>query len=175
VYKDLINWFRAKWNIEDSYSIPSMLEGYIEENSEELNAFLNLWLDCWLEKWRERVRILHRKPKIPEFRLEQANKSMKIFGKMNRSVELKDALIGKLINRGEICMTEQIAENLIVEEISKFIPRVDEGQETINLNPLQILNNLIPRISQLPREKGPLVYLTLRTGSYQSNPYSNPL
>ena len=90
-------------------------------------------------------------------------------------MELKDALIRKLLNRGEICMTEQIAENLIVEEISKFIPRVDEGQETINLNPLQILNNLIPRISQLPREKGPLVYLTLRTGSYQSNPYSNPL
>ncbi len=165
VYRDLINWFRIKWNIDESYSIPSILDRYVEEKSEELNVFLSLWLDRWLEKWRERVRILHKKPKIPKFSLDRANKSMRVYRKMDRAVELKDTLIRKLINQGEICMTEQIAENLIVEEISKFIPKEDEEPET-NLNPLDILNNLIPRISRLPMEKGPLVYLRVRTGLF---------
>lgn len=166
VYRDLINWFRVKWNIEDSYSIPSMLEGYIEEDSEELNVFLSLWLDSWLEKWRERVRILHKKPQVPESRLEQANKCMRIFRKMDHSTELKDALIRRLINHGEICMTEQIAENLIVEEIGRFGPRADEGKEIANLNPVEILNSLMPRTYRLAKEKGPLVYLRLKTGAF---------
>jgi len=164
VYRDLINWFRVKWNIEDSYSIPGMLDRYVDEESEELNVFLSLWLDRWLEKWRERVKILHKNPKIPKFSLERANRSMKIYRKMEHGAELKDALIRKLINKGEICVTEQIAENLIVEEIAKSIPRTDEGHETPRLNPLEILNNLTPRISRLPKEKGPLVYLRVRTG-----------
>jgi len=166
VYRDLINWFTVKWNIDESHSIPTMLDRYAEEKSEELNAFLSLWLDHWLDKWRERVRILHRKPKIPKMSLERANKSMKVYKEMDHNGELKDTLVRKLINHGEICMTEQIAENLIVEEIAKFIPRLDEGHKMAGLNPLEILNNLIPRISRLSKEKGPLVYLRIRTSMF---------
>lgn len=157
---------KVKWKIDDSQSIPDILDRYLEKKPEELNAFINLWVDRWLEKWRERVRILHKKPTIPKFRLERAENAKEIYGKMDHSRELKDTLIRKLINQGEICMAEQIAENLIVEEIAKNIPRTDEGREMTSLNPLEILNNLTPRISRLSKEKGPLVYLRIKMGLF---------
>jgi len=166
VYRDLINWFKVKWNIEESHSVYGLLDRHVEEKSEELNAFLDFWLDRWLEKWRDRVKILQKKPQIPQSNLDRANKALKICRKMDQGGELKDILVGKLINQGEICMTEQIAENLILEEISKCLPRMNEPDVEATLNPVQILNNLIPRICKLHRERGPLVYLRIRTGPH---------
>jgi len=166
VYRDLLNWLRIQRDIDEAYPTPGMLDRYVEEKNEEFNVFLSLWLDRWLEKWRERVRILHKKPKIPKISLERTDKSIRIFREMPHSDELKDAVIRKLINHGEICMTEQIAENLIVEEIAKFVPGLDEGNKVTGLNSLEILNNLIPRISRLSREKGPIVYLRMKNGLF---------
>lgn len=165
VYRDLVNWLRVKWDTGESHSVTGTLERYVEEKPEELNAFISLWLDLWLEKWRERVRVLRKKPKIPKLKLERVSQSAKIFRKMDHAKELKDALIRKLINLGEICMTDKIAENLIVEEIAKHIPRADEDRE-VSLNPLEVLNNLVPRVSRLPNEKGPLVYLRVKNGLF---------
>jgi len=166
VYRDLVNWLRVKWDVEEAYSIPGMLDRYVEEKNEEFNALLSFWLDLWLQKWRDRVRILHKKPRIPKLSLEQTGKSIRIYRELDHREELKEALIRKLVNHGEICMTEQIAENLIVEEIAKYIPRLDEARKVGGLNPLEILNNLVPRVSRLSRERGPLVYLKMRNSLF---------
>ena len=164
-YKDLITWLKAKWNIKDSRQIPRRLNRYVYEKAEELDAFLNFWVDQWLEKWRERVKILHKKPKIPKRNLERTNRAIGIYRKVKHLKDLEETVVRKLINQGEICMTEQIAKNLILEEIAKHIPTTNEKPE-VELNSLDILSNLTSKIARLPNEKGPLVFLRVRTSSF---------
>ncbi len=159
-YHDLINWFKAEWDTDDPHLIAARLLRYFEGENEEFRAFIGFWLDRWLEKWRDRVRILHRKPKVPRFKIEQANRAINAFRRMNGSRELKEHVIRKLIKNGEICMTEQIAENLIVEEIAKHMPK--NRRRNVDLNPLDILNALTPKITRLSKERGPLVYLKVK-------------
>ncbi|MFQ6094721.1 MAG: hypothetical protein ACE5NN_01120, partial [Candidatus Bathyarchaeia archaeon] len=145
-YKDLITWLKVKWNVNESYLIPRRISTYVHEKQEELDAFLSFWIDQWLEKWRERVRILHKKPKIPKPHLERANRAIKIYRRMKHLKDLREIVVGKLINQGEICMTEEIAKNLILEEIAKRIQGTDD-KTAVDLNCLDILNNLTSKIA----------------------------
>ena len=85
-YKDLITCLRVKWKERDSYLIPRKLNKHIYDKTGEFDVFLSFWIDLWLEKWRERVKILHKKPKIPKPSLERANRALRIY----RSMHLKD-------------------------------------------------------------------------------------
>jgi len=161
--RDLEAWIECNWMSKDSVSAFEKFEETLYYRTGEFKAFLNLWVGYWLEKWRERVRILSTKPKMPPFHIEKYKKARKLYLNMEQRKELKKMIIRKLINHGEICMCEFIAENLIIEEIAKRMQSTDKKIEEIRLDPLEILNSLTPTISRLPQEKGPLLYLNLKT------------
>ena len=165
-YKDLITWLKVKWGMDESYLIPGKLNRYVFEKRDELDAFLNFWIDSWLEKWRERVKILHKKPKIPKPNAERLGRANRIYRKRKNLKELEEMVVRKLINNGEVCMTKEIAKNLILEEITKRVRSKDEKLDA-NLNPLDILSNLTSRISRLPNEKGPLVFLKVKSRLFE--------
>jgi len=165
-YKDLITWLKVNWGTDESHMVSGRLNRYVFEKADELDAFLNIWVDSWLEKWRERVRILHKKPRIPKPNLERVNTANKIYREKEHSKELEEIVVRKLVNKGEICMTREIAKNLILEEIAKRVPSEDEKGET-NLNPLDVLNNLTSKIARLPNEKGPLVFLKVKGSPFR--------
>jgi hypothetical protein len=64
-------------------------------------------------------------------------------------------------------MVEFIAENLIIEEIAKRIRKTDKNVIPIAPDPLSIYNAVSARITRLPKEKGPLVYLNIKPNIFQ--------
>ncbi len=162
VYQDFETWIRTKWGDNDPRMI-SKLERCLQEESGELTAFLSFWLSIWVEKWRERVEILSRKPKLPKGYLKYLKRARRFYREMEQRQELKNMVVRRLINQGEICMVEPIAETLILQEIMKNVQSVDEEACHMKINALDILNNLSQRISGLPKEKGPLIYLEIKT------------
>jgi len=160
--RDFEAWLKAKWDIDDNHAVYEKLEQTIEKEPKDFKAFLNFWVGLWLEKWRERVKFLSSSPKIPPSHLERIRKAKKIWEGMEHRKELRKMVTRKLMNHGEICMVEAIAENLIIEEIARRIRSTADVQEHILVDPLNILNNLSCRIDRLSKEKGPLIYLNVR-------------
>ncbi|MCX8171046.1 MAG: hypothetical protein N3E47_03600 [Candidatus Bathyarchaeota archaeon] len=165
--KDLEIWLKVKLNTEDTRTVYRKIEEHLRIKPIDLRASINFWAGIWLRKWRERVRVLSTKFEMPKDYMESIRAARKVYQHMDYKSDLKNMAIRKLINHGEICMVEFIAENLIVEEISKRIRKPDKDIDVIAVDPLRIYNAISARISRLPREKGPLVYLNMRPNVYQ--------
>lgn len=160
--RDLETWLRIKWGAETPYAVYRRLERYLlgdYKRRGDFRTFLSVWLERWLEKWRERVKILPKMPKVPPKHAKLLEKAKKLYREMDHAYELKEMVIRKLIEQGEICMTGFIAENMIVNEIAKRLRRWGGDLEAPSIDPLDILNSLIPRIKRLPKERGPLLFL----------------
>jgi len=159
--KDLEEWIRYKWSL-NSGVFHETLERIMDEKNDEFHIFLKPWVSIWLEKWRERVRLLHTKPKLPPNVMERLKEAKRIYKKSEFKRELKDLLTRKLIRHGEICMASFIAENLIIEEITRRLRDTKPNSNNIKLDPIDIYNSLSRRIIGLSKERGPLVYLRIK-------------
>jgi len=160
-YQDLETWLKLKRRDTNSDEIEEALN--TEDRQEEIKEFLKIWTKQWLEKWRERVTLCQ---KMPTFSMEYAKRkkrAKKIFERMEESQELKKLVVQKLINEGEVCMAELIAENLIIEEIACSL-RMNKGKasaDKITLEPWHILQQVLPRVKMLTERKIPLIHLKL--------------
>ena len=162
-YKDLETCLIEKLSDTDFIDLEEALAD--ESNQEEIKAFLKIWTKQWLEKWRERVTLCQ---KLPQFSLEHIKtkkKAAKIFNRMKNGLELKNMVVQRLINKGELCMADLIAENLIIEEIA-FRLKTNGGMTPTNktlLDPLNILQEVSPRVKSLAERKTPLIHLKIMT------------
>ena len=82
---------------------------------------------------------------------------------MKDGPELKKMIVQRLINKGEICMADLIAESLIVEEIAFRIRANGKKMpyESKVLEPLDILQQVSGRIRSLAERKTPIIHLKL--------------
>ena len=133
-----------------------------EDHQEEMKAFLKVWTKRWLEKWRERVTFSQKMPQFSLAHLKAKKKAAKIFKRMENGQELKKLVVQKLINQGEVCMAELIAENLIVEDIAYHM-RMSKGKMPTDqtLKPWNILQEVSPRIKRLTERRTPIIHLKL--------------
>ena len=133
-----------------------------EDHQEEMKAFLKVWTKQWLEKWRERVTFSQKMPQFSLAHLKAKKKAAKIFKRMENGQELKKLVVQKLINQGEVCMAELIAENLIVEDIAYHM-RMSKGKMPTDqtLKPWNILQEVSPRIKRLTERRTPIIHLKL--------------
>ena len=141
-----------------------------ETRHEEIKCFLKVWTQQWLEKWRERVTFCQ---KMPRFSLEHVKfrtKATKHFKKMENGKELKQMIVQKLIKKGEVCMPELIAENLIIEELTSRM-RLNKRKapdDHITLEPWDLFQNVSPQVKKLSERKAPLIRLKLMTTDAQA-------
>jgi hypothetical protein len=159
---DFEEWLKCKWNLSNRQGIYERLEKILEKDPETFRSLLICWAGLWLEKWRDRVKVLSTKPKPPQGVIKQIKEARNILRNMEHRKELKTLLVQKLIRHGEICMPRFIVDQLIIEEIAKHIKGTSEPSESTIILPFDILNSLSQRISQLSKEKGPLVYLNMK-------------
>ncbi|MEM2352077.1 MAG: hypothetical protein QXT26_06685 [Thermoproteota archaeon] len=165
--RDLETWLKVKLEVEDARTVYRRIEEYFKREPADLRTSINFWAGMWLKKWQERVRVLSTKFEMPKDYIENIRIAKKAYQHMDYKTDLKDMAVRKLIKHGEICMVEFIAENLIVEEIAKRIRKPSKDANIIAIDPLRIYNAISARISRLPREKGPLVYLNMRPNVFQ--------
>ncbi|MBS7653624.1 hypothetical protein KEJ43_00920 [Candidatus Bathyarchaeota archaeon] len=160
--KDLEVWLKVKMNTDDNRVIYERLEENFRSKPRDLRISINFWAGMWLKKWRERVRILSTRFKMPPDHIEKIRKARKLYQNIDYKSELKSMAVKKLVDNGEICMIEPIAENLIVEEIARRIRKDDKSLIPAALDPLSIYSSVGSRISMLPKERGPLIYLNIK-------------
>jgi hypothetical protein len=160
-YQDLETCIKSKWRGIDSDEVEKALN--TEDRQKEIKEFLKVWTKQWLEKWRERVTLCQKMPQFSLAHLKTKRKAKKIFKRMEKGQELKKLVVQKLINEGEVCMAELIAENLIIEEIAYRL-KMNGGKtptDKITLEPWHILQEVLPRIKRLTERKIPLIHLKL--------------
>ena len=163
-YHDLETCLTEKLSDADFVDLEEVLED--ESRRDEIKAFLKIWTKQWLEKWRERVTLCQKLPQFSLQHLKTKKKAAKIFNHMKESQELKKMVIQRLISKGELCMADLIAENLIIEEIAFRLTMNDEGKapadETV-FDPLSILQEVSSRVKCLAERKTPIIHLKLMT------------
>ncbi len=162
-YNDLEISLTEKLNTSNFIDIKKALND--ESFQEEIKVFLKIWTKKWLGKWRERVTFCQM---IPQFSLEHLKikkKAAKIFKQMENSQELKKMVVQRLVTHGEVCMTELIAENLIIEEIGfrlKINGKKKPTEKTL-LDSWSIFQEVSPRVKSLAERKTPIIHLKLMT------------
>lgn len=168
--KDLETWLKVKVGIDDVGALYKIVEETYREGPRDFRTSVGFWASMWLKKWRERVKILSTKFEEPRDHVKRVKRARKIFQEMDWKNELRKMIVKRLIEHGEICMTEFIADNLIIEEIARRLQRAGNNN-MVALDPLSIYNAVSSRIARLSREKGPLVYLSIKPGLFQHNNY----
>lgn len=160
-YQDLETCLNVEYDDKSFEDVEEVLND--ESRQDEIKAFLKVWTTQWLEKWRERVTLCQKMPQISLAHLKIKNKAAKIFKRMEEGQELKRMVVQKLINKGEVCMAELIAENLIIEEIACRLKTNDvkEPTDKISLDPWDIFQEVVPRVNRLTERKAPIIHLKL--------------
>ncbi len=160
--KDFEAWMRVEWDMDSNERVYKKLEEHLREDYDGFRFFLRFWTNRWFEKWRERVKVLSASPKMPPRYLDKMKKARKIYREMEGGKELRRIITRKLVRRGETCMSEIIAQNLILEEIVKRLQTMDTDSKNVGPESIDILNSLAPTISRLSKERGPLIYLPIK-------------
>ena len=162
-YQDFETCLTENLNDTDLIDIEEALND--DARQDEIKSFLKIWTTQWLGKWRERVTFCQKMPQFSLEHLKAKKKAAKMFKRMENGQELKNMVVQRLINKGEVCMAELIAENLIIEEIASRL-RMNKGKkvdEKTILDPWSILQEISPRVKSLTQRKTPIIHLKLLT------------
>jgi len=161
-YQDLETCLTTRYN-DKKVDIDQIIKD--QTRHQEVKCFLKVWVQQWLGKWRERVTFCQKMPRFSMQQIKFRKKAAKHFKQMENGKELKQMIVQKLINKGEVCMPELIAENLIIEELTGRMRMVKRkaAEDHIALEPWDIFLNVSPRVKKLSERKVPLIRLKLMT------------
>jgi len=169
--QDLTNYLKVHWDLvgkeANECELVEKLESFFNENPTELDEFLSIWTGIWLRKWKERVKLL-----IGNENTKRWNKVTKILDnaeplwkKLSNRQEMQEVITSTLIKNGEICGTSILAENLLKMELGdeKSKEYVNEKEQV-----LSVMNNTLRKARELAQSKGPLIFVKVDKGYYQS-------
>lgn len=168
--QDLTNYLKNHWGfvgIEASdCEVAERLEKVFEESQEELTEFLGVWTGIWLKKWKERVKLLigNENSKRWNSVTRILSNAEPIWGRLANRQEMQDVVISTLIKNGEICGTSILAENLLKMELGDDKRKYPNEKEQA----LNVVNNALKKARELTQSKGPLIFVKVDKGYYQS-------
>jgi hypothetical protein len=159
-FRDLEEYLMYIWSIDDKQEISLKIQEILKHESSDFKILINIWTSLWVNKWRERVKILLSKPKIPHHIVKKYESAKNIYRGIENRNELKKMVTRRLLSKNEICMVGTIADNLIIEEIVRRNPIINKNSKIFTLD---LYNSTSLRISKLSKEKGPLIYLSIKS------------
>lgn len=168
--QDLTNYLKVHWDLvgkeANECELVDKLEEFHSENPDELEEFINLWTGIWLKKWKERVKLLIGKDKAKRWNkvTKILNKAQPLWKKLADRTEMQEVVTSTLIKNGEICGTSILAENLLKMEIGRNKKKyINEEEQVIN-----VVNNSLRKARELARSKGPLIFVKVDKGYYNT-------
>ena len=169
--RDFANYLKFHWNLigkeASECELVERLEKLFKEDSEELNAFVTIWIGIWFKKWKQRVKLL-----IGEQNANRWNKMSKtlsnaepLWRKIEQKQQLQEVVVATLIKNGEICGTEILAENLLKLELGEKRHRFNTSEKE---KILSVVNNTLRKAREMAQSKGPLIFVKVDKGYYNS-------
>jgi len=168
--QDLTNYLKVHWQLvwkeANDCEVVERLEKFFNENRDELEEFLAIWTGIWLSKWKERVKLL-----IGNENANRWNKASKMLSSgellwrnLTNRRELEEIVTASLIRSGEICGTSILAENLLKMELGEKKKEYKCDREQV----MNVVNNTLRKARELAHSKGPLIFVKVDKGYYQS-------
>jgi hypothetical protein len=168
--QDLTNYLKVHWNLvgkeANECEIVERLEKFFNENPSELAEFLGVWTGIWLAKWKERVKLL-----IGNENSKRWNHVTKILSNgeeawksLSNRHEIEDVIVSTLVKNAEICGTSILAENLVKMELGEEKKDYESDEERI----VNVVNDTLRKARELAQSKGPLIFVKVDKGYYQS-------
>ena len=168
--EDLTNYLKVHWDLigkeANQCDVAEELERTFEENPEELEEFLSVWTGIWFKKWNERVKLLigNENSKRWNNSTRILNNAEPIWQALSCHQEMEDIVISTLIKNGEICGTSILAENLLKMELGSEKKTYKNDKEQV----INVVNNALTKARELTLSKGPLIFVKVDKGYYQS-------
>jgi hypothetical protein len=166
----LTNYLKIHWDLvgrdANNCEVVERLEKIFKEDPQELEEFLSVWTGIWLKKWEERVKLLIGNENSKRWNnvtriLQNAEP---IWSSLSNRREMEDVVISTLIKNGEICGTSILAENLLKMELGDDKKQYADDKEQI----MNVVNNALRKTRELIQSKGPLIFVKVDKGYYQS-------
>ena len=168
--EDLTNYLKVHWDLigkeANQCDVAEELQKIFEENSQELEEFLNIWTGIWLKKWEERVKLLIGNDNSRRWNnvTKILNNAEPIWQRLPCRQEMEDIVISTLVKNGEICGTSILAENLLKMELGNEKKTYKNDKEQV----MNVVNNALTKARELTQSKGPLIFVKVDKGYYQS-------
>ncbi len=169
--QDLTNFLKVHWDLigkeTSECDAVEKLEKFFNENPAELEEFLKMWTGIWLRKWNERVKLLigNENSKRWSKATKTLNSAEPLWKNLVNRREMEEMVTYTLIRNGEICGTSILAENLLKMELSeKTSEYATKEKQTVT-----IVNNTLRKAREMARSKGPLIFVKIDKGYYQSH------
>ena len=120
----------------------------------------------WLKKWKERVKLLIGRGNSK--RWNKVTRNLKnaepLWRRLKNRNEMQEVVVSTLIKNGEICGTTILAENLLKMELGKDKKNYVNKEEQV----LKAVNNTLRKARDLARSTGPLIFVRIDKGYYDS-------
>jgi hypothetical protein len=168
--QDLTNYLKVHWDLigkeANQCDVVEELERTFEENSKELEEFLGIWTGIWLKKWKERVKLLIGNDNSKRWNnaTRILNNAEPIWQRLSCRQEMEDVVVSTLVKNGEICGTSILAQNLLKMELGSEKKRYKNDSEQV----MNVVNNALTKARELTQSKGPLIFVKVDKGYYQS-------
>jgi len=161
-FEDYINYLKYRHNLLASEESQSSLEELLRLActwTREHEKSLKEWLKVWLQKWRERVRIVFSDKDMANHAEGDPKVDVKdikeILGRVKYVKELRDYIIGSLIEHKEYCMTSFLATEIIknvVLLIKRGLGSTDRAIDFMSRNPLFVLEHSFKLVNRIVRK-----------------------
>ena len=161
-HKDFANYMK--------FSSKSTLSNFEEKqeiitknNLPELDSFLTIWTGMWINKWQQRVKLfIGNNAKKEINNLQQTySKAEPLWKNLECKQELIDMVKSLLINNGEICGSEMLAENTIKMELTKSNLDLKDKQQA-----LTFVSNVTHRVHAIAKTTSPLMLVEISKSYY---------
>jgi len=169
--QDFTNYLKNHWNLvgkeSNNWELADKIEQFFKENPVEFETYITIWTGIWLKKWKERVKLLigNQNPNKWNKISKTLTDAEPLWRKLNHKQEIMEIVISTLVKNGEICGTEILAENILKLELgekkNQFM--LNEKEQT-----LAVLNNALRKARDMAQSKGPLIFVKIDKGYYNS-------
>jgi hypothetical protein len=168
--QDLTNFLKVHWELigkeSNECEVVDKLEKFFNENRTELEEFLDVWTGIWFKKWKERVKLLIGNENASRWNkaTKTLNNAEPLWNKLTNRKEIEEIVTLTLIRNGEICGTSILAENLLKMELGEKKKEPLNEKEHI----IHVVNSTLRKARELAHSQGPLIFVKVDKGYYQS-------
>jgi len=175
--RDFLNYIKVKQGYLYEEEADDRAQAYIENLVDEAPlVFLKMideWFDVWAMKWRQRVKLVMGPEEEDEKRgLEVKSKTDPFFKQLPSLDEAVRFALGSLILNGETCFTDLLSESTVRNALFYMVTRASSPEDVVRVlekNPALLLDEIVKRVKNMSRYKGPLVTLRVEVGLLQSD------
>jgi hypothetical protein len=122
------------------------------QNTKEISDFLDVWISWWWRKWTERTKVILRAEDAPKNTIAASLNWSPVGLSQEERVDFTGIIVDKLIQYGEICCTQIIAESLITKAVGEIKSWTIE-------NKIQLISKLQRQAKTISFTHGVLIFL----------------